>query len=345
MKTAFSLIAGVLTVVMLADGAQRILTPKYVSQAQDGRLVAEYYRSAKNHDVVFVGDCEVYENISPVTLWQEYGISAYVRGSPQQLIWHSYHLMEDTLRYERPKVFVYNVYAMRYSTPQSEPYNRLALDGMAWSNAKSEAIKASMTEGESYLSYVFPLLRYHSRWSELTAEDFAYAYAQTPQLSVNGFLMHTGVDGVETLSYDIDGFEQPISRICWDYLDKMRLLCQENGVELVLMKAPTNTKKYNWYASWDASVDAYAEKHGLRYYNFLRHIDAIGLDYTSDTYDRGAHLNLTGAEKLSAYIGSILCDEIGITDRRGEADYEAVWKGLEQVYGNQKKHSERLEGR
>ena len=341
-KPVFSLAAGLLTLVLVTDGAQRILTPKYVSQAQDGRLVAEYYASAQNHDVVFVGDCEVYENISPVTLWQEYGISTYVRGSPQQLIWHSYYLMEDTLRYEKPKAFVYNVYAMRYDTPQSEPYNRLALDGMAWSEVKSEAVKASMTKEESYLSYVFPLLRYHSRWSELTAEDFVYAYAQPPQLSVNGFLMHTGVDGVETLSQDIDGFEEPISQICWEYLDKMRLLCAQHGVEFILMKAPTNTKKYNWYASWDEAVAAYAKKHGLRYYNFLQHIDGIGLDYTTDTYDQGAHLNLAGAEKLSVYIGNLLRHEVGLADRRGQAAYETVWAELAQVYAQKKEQNQRI---
>ena len=37
-----------------------------------------------------------------------------------------------------------------------------------------------MTEEESFLSYVFPLLRFHSRWSELKAEDFAYAFKKTP---------------------------------------------------------------------------------------------------------------------------------------------------------------------
>ena len=106
LKTVIALVAGALALTLVLNTAQRVLTPKYVSEAQDGRLVAEYYESAKNHDVVFVGDCEIYENISPVTLWQEYGISSYMLGSPQQLIWHSYYMMEDTLRYEKPKAFV-----------------------------------------------------------------------------------------------------------------------------------------------------------------------------------------------------------------------------------------------
>ena len=59
--------------------AQALLMPKYMSNVKEGALIAEYYKAPKNNDVIFIGDCEVYENISPVTLWQEYGITSYPR--------------------------------------------------------------------------------------------------------------------------------------------------------------------------------------------------------------------------------------------------------------------------
>jgi hypothetical protein len=335
--TAFVLI---LALVLLA--AQRILMPKYVSEAVDGRLIAEYYDSAKNHDIVFVGDCEVYENISPITLWQEYGISSYVRGSPQQLIWHSYYLMEETLRYETPKAFVFNVLSMKYGEPQSEAYNRLALDGMKWSQSKVDSINASMTDEESFLSYAFPLLRFHSRWSELKAEDFKYAVQKTPQLSINGYLMRVDVNGIKQLRKGQKLPDYTIADVCWEYLDKMRTLCEENGVELILMKAPTNTKACYWYEEWDVQVKAYAEKHGLRYYNFLEVTDEIGLDYMTDTYDQGFHLNLSGAEKLASYFGRILVDELDLKSHHGDAEYEEIWTTLTKQYYQIKETQERL---
>lgn len=340
-KIAF-VVATVLLVLALLFVAQRVLMPKYVSEAQDGRLIAEYYDSAKNHDVVFVGDCEVYENISPVTLWQEYGISSYVRGSPQQLIWHSYYLMEETLQYEKPEAFVFNVLSMKYGEPQSEAYNRLALDGMKWSKSKSDAVKASMTEEEEYITYLFPLLRFHSRWSEVTAEDFKYAFQDTPQLSINGYLMRIDVKGVEKLRVGQAGKDAPIADVCWEYLDKMRILCEENGVELILMKAPTNTPQWYWYESWDKAVAEYAEKYNLRYYNFLNHVEQIGLDYTTDTYDEGGHLNLSGAEKLSKYFGKIMVDELDLPDHRGDSTYEQTWIVLCEQYEQIRKTQEKL---
>ena len=170
MKKIVKITAFLLAFALVLWAAQRILMPKYVSEAQDGRLIGEYYDSSMDHDVLFIGDCEVYENISPVTLWQDYGITSYVRGSPQQLIWHSYYLMEETLKYEKPEAFVFNVLSMKYGEPQSEAYNRLALDGMRWSSSKVQSVRAAMTEEEDFLSYVFPLLRFHSRWSELKWE-------------------------------------------------------------------------------------------------------------------------------------------------------------------------------
>lgn len=341
-KRILKMTAAVLALVLVLYAAQRVLMPKYVSEAQDGRLIAEYYDSAKNHDVVFVGDCEVYENISPVKLWQEYGISSYVRGSPQQLIWHSYYLMEETLTYETPKAFVFNVLSMKYGEPQSEAYNRLALDGMKWSSIKAASVKAAMTEEEDFLTYLFPLLRFHSRWSELTKEDFTYAFRKTPQLSINGYLMRIDVDGVEELRTGRELSDYSFADICWEYLDKMRTLCEENGVELILMKAPTNTPQWYWYDQWDEQIEAYAEKYGLRYYNFLKVTDEIGLDYTTDTYDQGGHLNLSGAEKLSVYFGRILKDELGLTGHQGEEAYESTWQELTRQYEQIRQTQQRL---
>lgn len=341
-KRLLKITAGVLVTIFALYALQRVLMPKYISEAQDGRLIAEYYDSAKNHDVIFIGDCEVYENISPATLWETYAISSYVRGSPQQLIWHSYYLMEETLKYEKPKAFVFNVLSMKYGEPQSEAYNRLALDGMRWSTSKVNAVKASMMEDEEFISYVFPLLRYHDRWGELKKEDFQYAFKDVPQLSINGYLMRVDVDGIEKLKTGQELGDYSFADVCWEYLDKMRVLCEENGVELILMKAPTGTRQWYWYDQWDQQIAQYAREHGLAYYNFLKSVDDIGLDYTTDTYDKGGHLNLSGAEKLSKYFGKLLRRKHGMTGHRGDPAYEEIWSILVEQHEQIKQKQEEL---
>lgn len=333
-----------LTIVILVGSLyllQRLLMPKYVTGVVEGALIAEYYPEDKNHDVVFVGDCEVYENFSPITLWQEYGIHSYIRGSAQQLIWQSYYLLEDTLRYETPKVVVFNVLSMKYNEPQKEAYNRMTLEGMKWSMSKVNSIKASMTSKENFLDYVFPILRYHSRWNQIEEDDFTYLY-DTKKISHNGYYMRVDVKPAGTIPDPTPLADYNFGENAYAYLDKMTALCKEKGVQLILIKAPS-LYPY-WYDEWEEQMEEYAKKNDLMYINFLECIDEAGLDFTTDTYDAGLHMNLSGAEKLSHYFGRILLDKTAVTDRRGEeklqniwaekiADYEAEIKAQKIKYG------------
>ncbi len=327
-KIVFS-VAGILVLVVLLWLLQCLFVPKYMSKIPEGALIAEYYRDKGPHDVVFVGDCEVYENFSPITLWEEYGITSYIRGSAQQLIWQSYYLLEDTFRYETPEVVVFNVLAMKYGTPQSEAYNRLNIDGMRLSVSKVRCILASMTEGEDLISYIFPLLRYHSRWNELTIEDLKYMFFRE-RVGHSGYLMQKGVrPAVDVpLGIPLESYEFP--EICWDYLDRMLELCNSHGTRLILIKAPS-LYPY-WYEEWDDQILTYAKKHGMKYYNLLDMCDEIGIDWSTDTYDMGLHLNVWGAEKLSVYFGKILSEEVGIPDWRGEPEVDKIWQEKVMAY-------------
>ncbi len=328
-------IIGCLCIVLVGALAfgflQLLLMPKYMSENREGALIGEYYNETATHDVLFLGDCEVYESFTPPTLWEEYGITSYIRGTPQQLIWHSYYLLEDTLRRETPKAVVYNVYAMRYGEPQNEAYNRITLDGMKWSVSKLRAVNASMTEEESMLSYLLPLLRYHSRWKELTSEDWKYLLTKD-RVSHNGYLMQTGVKPMETAMEGTPLSDYTLPELCFEYLERMRLLCEEKGIELILMKAPTNFWGYYWYDEWNTQIEEYAAKNGLSYYNFIPEAEEIGIDWSTDTYDAGAHLNVYGAEKLTSYFGAILQAEHGLSNHRADGELSAVWTEKVKLY-------------
>lgn len=326
---------------------QALLMPKYMAN-REGALIAEYYGNAGNNDVVFIGDCEVYENFSPITMWEEYGITSIIRGSPQQLIWQSYYLMEETFKYETPKVMVFNVLSMKYDTPEStkeqdqrEPYNRMTLDGMRWSSSKWNAIEASMTqeerEGLGMWGYIFPLLRYHDRWSQLEAEDFQYLFRKE-QISDNGYLMQTGVKPVMGEFTEAPLVDYTFGENSYYYLDKMVELCKSHGTQLVLIKAPSLSPI--WWDEWDEQMENYAQEHDLVYINLLDSQEQIGIDWTTDTYDAGLHLNVYGAEKLSSYFGKILTEKCGVADRRGDPQLSAIWAEKVKIYHARKEEME-----
>ena len=331
-------LAALLIFSLLFAAATRLCMPKYTGATKEGRLIGEYYAESKiPHDVILVGDCEVYESVIPAVLWEEYGISAYVRGSAQQLAWQSYYILEETLNYETPKAVIFNVLSLKYGEPQNEAYNRMTLDGMKWSSSKAASVSASMTEEEDFITYIFPLLRFHSRWSSLTSEDFT-AFFDYGSVSHSGYLMQKGVVP-DTSSADTQGeplLETDFPVQSMEYLEKMRTLCEERGIELILMKAPTNNWKYWWYDEWDEQISDYAEEHDLRYFNFIAQKEKIGLDMATDTYDAGIHLNVYGAEKFTRYLGQALSDECGLTDRRADADLQKLWTPLCEKYQNER---------
>ena len=104
-KGVLRLTAAALLLLVLLYLCQLVLMPKYNAYMREGALVSEYYKqSGRNNDVIFLGDCEVYANFSPIALYENYGITSYIQGSPQQLVWQSYYLLEETLKYEKPEV-------------------------------------------------------------------------------------------------------------------------------------------------------------------------------------------------------------------------------------------------
>lgn len=328
LKKALPIIAVVLVFVTVFTLLNMLLVPKYMDERQEGgRMLAEYYKQAGGHDVIFLGDCDVYANFSPMEMWRNYGITAYVRGSSQQFIWQSYYLLEETLTYETPKAVVFNVNAIQYGKDDpkaTEEQNRMTMDQLRWSASMFNMVKDSMKDNEDFWSYLFPVLRYHDRFDKLTKADFTNLFSK-PDVTYNGYLPNHGTDPMGRLpstrplppSYDFPAE-------CYDYLDKMVALCKEKGIELILIRAPRQHNPY-WYDRQDELVWEYAEKNNLFYYNFADRADEIGLDFTTDTYDKGEHLNHTGAVKLSNYFASILKQNHGISDHRNDSSLAAQY--------------------
>ncbi|MCH5267698.1 MAG: SGNH/GDSL hydrolase family protein [Lachnospiraceae bacterium] len=435
-------ILSVLPAIVIFFAVQRLVEPKYADDILEGNFTAEYYEETTDHDVIMIGDCEVYENFDPMYLWKNYGITSYIRGNAQQLAWQSYYMLEDTLRHEKPQVVIYNVQELTYGKPQREEYNRMTLDKMKWSGTKVEAIKASMCKGENFIDYVFPILRYHSRITELSKNDFKY-FADARKVTHNGYYMRIDVLPVsesdvadpqwllgeqdyqieedEEAAYDPwddideegsasrdeetdadesndpwddideemddaeeaydpwDDIEEEMDDVeeaydPWDdveedndsesevdetkvtgnqgsndggvvfgdmpmkYLEKMRTLCEKNDIQFILIKAPSLAPR--WFDTEDAQVVEYAEENHLPYINYYDLLEETGIDYETDTYDGGLHMNLSGAEKLSKHLGSVLTNEYGVKDHRGDSELKKVYDEKYRFYEDMKKRQQ-----
>ncbi len=315
---------------------QRLLMPKYTGSVIEGNFTEEYYLDTTPHDLIVIGNCESYENISPMVLWRDFGITSYIRGNANQLIPQSYYILRETLRHELPKVVLLNIQAMTVPEQTTEEYNRMVFDGMRWSVDKLEGIRASMMEDESLVEYFFPLLRYKDRILELSGDDIKYAFSQKPVQSYNGYYLRADIRPYDEAAFPHERRREDysFSEKNMDYLNRIADLCDEQGIELVLMKAPSAYPV--WVEPYEQQIESFAEERGLLYLNTLEH-DEIGIDLSRDTYDGGLHLNVYGAEKVSSWLGDILTEELGLSDHRGDQGLSELYESRLQAYEAEKK--------
>ena len=320
---------------VLIWGLGRLTRPKYASGITlEGSMVENWYDHAgEGHQVLFVGDCEVYESFSPVTLFEEFGVTSYIRGSAQQLMWQSYYLLSEMLRAETPRAVVLSICSLRYAEPQSEAYNRMTLDGMRLGREKFEAIRASLTEGESELSYYIPLLRYHDRLFELTGEDARYLF-KGPEHTFNGYLMRTERVPYSWLPSSPSLTDPAFGEKPRAYLDRIVALCREKGIALILVKSPSLYPA--WYEEWDQWLAAYAREQGVAYLNAIPYMEEMGIDLDEDTYDGGIHLNVYGVEKFTRWFGNWLTERVELEDQRTDLVIASRYGALATRYERQK---------
>ena len=328
-KTASIILAAL--VILIICG--RVFIPKYATENVDGRVTGDYYAEEGPVDVIFVGSSTVYNAYIPACIYEEYGFTSYDRANASQTIWQSYYMIRDAINYNKPKMVVLDASFMKYGEEfKEEPSNRKTIDGMRLTVDKMMAAKVSMYEEESLLSYVFPILRFHSRWNDLKMEDLKYAFSD-PKVTYDGFIIETGRDeeaaaAEEGSDESFAGFPDKPS----EYLMKIIKLCRDEDVTLLIAKTPTLMD--NWYVQYDEELDRIAKENGLVYINFDNAMDDIGLVQTEDYVDGYAHLNVFGAEKFSHYAGAYLRDNYDLPDRRGDESTNRAWENRYFEYQN-----------
>ncbi|MCR4738885.1 MAG: hypothetical protein K5886_01335 [Lachnospiraceae bacterium] len=329
------IILKVMLILVLVLLLNRLFMPKYESENLDGRITREYYKEKTDTDIIFVGSSTVYSGISPMIMWRDKGYASYDRSNASQTMWTSYYMIEDAIRCDKPKLVVLDVGFIKYDDDFcEEPSNRKAIDGMRLSPSKINLIKAATGKDEKLSEYLFPVLRFHTRWKELMAEDLLYTFYDR-DVTYNGFLFD--FETTEKLP-DRDGYshgdEVVISPKNLEYLNRTIELCKKNGVDLFLMKVPSYSD--NWSLEYDRQIGEIAGAAGLDYVNFDAYSDEIGLDYLKHSPDEGSHLNTQGAEIFTAYLEDYLETHYSPASHFGDPKYEKIWEKKLERYSREK---------
>ena len=151
-----------------------------------------------------------------------------------------------------------------------------------------------------------PVFRYHNRWKSLRSDDFFTLPEYTIKDPYRGYYPHTVIKSApDAGSLAVADTEEWYPQLNRQYIHRMSDLCRKDGIELILISSPSVK---SWTGSKHASAQNLAEELAVPYYDLHLLQQEYALDWSVDTRDGGDHLNNTGAEKLSRYLGQLICE-------------------------------------
>lgn len=324
---------------------QNVLTYK----ANQNELMGYRYRSFQaapedSIDVVFIGSSPVYAGVTPLVIWEETGITSFNIATSNNTAFSTYYGLRFVLETQHPKVLVIDFCGLfqdrkvkdsGYEGNYENVYRRTStMPSFALKNEFVQQLLADNPEEDPVMWYV-PLLRYHTRWTELTERDFKDVDYEEWR---KGASLQTKV--VENpINYDAAMFDMAYSpaetsQYAWAYYQKVIDLCRENDIALVAINCPRSTTKEMLHRY--VTTQLVCGENGIPFYNFNlpEYWEELGFDPAADFYDT-AHMNLSGSIKLSAALGEILQQEFDLPDHRGDgayASWDADWDAFYENY-------------
>jgi len=288
--------------------------------------INSFYALPKNSiDVIFFGTSTFDLGISPLQMWEDFGFTSYNRAIPGQEIVVTYYYLLESLNYQNPKVIVLNPYKL-FSFDEfheAEASYRRSIEPLKLSLLKIQLSARITLENDinEFLNLLFQLIRYHSRWSELSQDDFTF-YLNNKYDPFRG--QRINFESTEiNLQEDFSHYTTEKANYNNDslyYYDKIIELCKRENIQLILLALPrTNWFDYSQYLA----VKDYADSNDLIFidYSIPEFINEVNFDPSIEFKNKN-HLNTLGAKKFSYPIGSLIIQNYNLVDKRTDPNYQ-----------------------
>ena len=298
-----------------------------LSDKSRGTLAEDYYQYGRNtFDVIFAGPSTTQYAIQPMQLWEEFGIVSYNLGTSAQTVAQEYYLVKEAIQLHHPKLVVLDGGTESSEKKvNSKEHLHFMSDGMPiTSKVKWEMMRD--LAGTDILEFILPIYTYHTRWKELTKNDFLPDSKEHVLGAVTGVVRGDGPALVENpidTSYQISGWSKY-------YIEKLIRLCRSTGTELLMFTTPTlyegKTITQEAYDNRKGAYYALAEllsSYDVPFLNYFTRGAELGMDKETDSGD-GHHLNIWGARKFTSFIGNYISSRYHLEDHRQDPRYEPM---------------------
>lgn len=294
-----------------------ILTERVCRNKTSDERMRGLLESGTNEDILFVGNSQIAAGVLPMELWAHYGYTSYVLYATNNGIGRSKAMLELALDYTQPKlVFLSTDQYWKESSIETQVsgYHEYA-DAFPLSWTKIKTTVALYEDRELQKEILFPFLTYHNRWKELGEEDFDPASFQEVTKGSTYCATIASVTLPEPIPKEDAALPEGDSVAL---IEEFIQTCQSRGIQVVLLTLPFEIgEEQQRYFHGLAKV---AEQYKVPYLNLTENCEIVN---PRTDFEDMTHLNVSGAKKMTEYLGRYIQDNYQIPVRLEE--YGESW--------------------
>ena len=316
--------AGILLTLLLILGGL-LLLDRLTRRTDSRDQYQDFYDLDTNVDVLFLGSSHAMRAISPMDLWEEYGITSYNLATTGCRIGTSYWILKNALQYTSPSLVVVDcAYLQDVKANPKTGYGHRVFDSMPFGSVKLEALRDLYPDRNDFLGFLIPFTIYHNRWDEISLSRLKPYRSK----GMMGFWPEWLVADRKLTEFSTSE-AVPVDNLSTQYLEKIVQTCQDQGIQVMLMTVPfwENETSLNDVA-W---IRELAGRWGISYLSPEEIYSWVSrrTDFTNH-YENNSHLNWKGAQTVSHRIGPILRSYDGVEDHSEDSGYRSWDDRLER---------------
>lgn len=299
---------------------------KVVTNAGDWRIY-HYYKSfyAEEKDIldaVYLGPSTTYATWLAPLAWGRYGIAVHPFCTPSEPFAATEYLIKEARKTQPDALYVVQI-THAYDKEISDTQMHYMVDYMPLSRNKIQMVRAMgsyMGIGwTERMEFLFPFIRFHSRWSELKKVDFSNPLDGVKGASTYGSFLRVSTD--ISSNYRTTERTGTLSEITQDAMDNLLDYCDTEQVNVLFVAVPrAQTDEYA--LAQTNTVKETVQARGYPVLDMQLVAEEIGLDLTKDYYN-DRHTNIHGAIKVTDYFAKYLVENYGFEDKHGNPVYSS----------------------
>ena len=264
-------------------------------QNRNARITEMMKQEPYTVDVLNMGDSLSLSSLTPMEMWRQKGYTSFNIGA-------------DGIR--MPEVY-YTI--LRATEEQDVKY--LLFETLPLFRYNDKQDKQMILSQPLY--HWFAFLKYHSIWKP-------YIEGRGIKIYHKGYLINREIQEYQG---DPDYMDQELGNVRTQIADfnrtwfrKVKKYCDEKGIKLILY-SDASPKNYNWTRV--NNIAEFAREEGVEYIDMNQLADEIGINWKTDSNDRGDHMNLDGVIKMTTFFGDYFSREGILADHRGDPAYSS----------------------